>query len=46
MKDIFNQLKAKIESGEVKANLIDFLNKLKAGDLTDKLKPSCEEPTV
>merc|ERR1712198_430968 len=30
IKDIFNQLKAKIESGEVKANLVDFLNKLKA----------------
>merc|ERR1719423_500484 len=30
IKDIFNQLKAKIESGEVKANVVDFLNKLKA----------------
>merc|ERR1711887_498980 len=30
IKDIFNQLKAKIESGEVKANIVDFLNKLKA----------------
>merc|ERR1719383_728820 len=30
IKDIFNQLKAKIASGEVKANLVDFLNKLKA----------------
>merc|ERR1712142_380131 len=30
IKDIFNQLKAAIESGEVKADIIDFLNKLKA----------------
>merc|ERR1719423_378590 len=30
IKDIFNQLKAKIESGEVKANIVDFLKKLKA----------------
>merc|ERR1712121_30265 len=30
IKDIFNQLKDKIESGEVKANIVDFLNKLKA----------------
>merc|ERR1719423_265427 len=30
LKDIFNELKAKIESGEVKANIVDFLNKLKA----------------
>merc|ERR1712042_235899 len=30
IKDIFNKLKAAIESGEVKANIIDFLNKLKA----------------
>merc|ERR1719244_1788831 len=30
IKDIFNKLKAAIESGEVKANVIDFLNKLKA----------------
>merc|ERR1712198_632147 len=30
IKDIFNQLKAKIASGEVKANIVDFLNKLKA----------------
>merc|ERR1712121_482571 len=29
IKDIFNQLKAKIASGEVKANIVDFLNKLK-----------------
>merc|ERR1712168_1792636 len=30
IKDIFNRLKAKIESGEVKGNIVDFLNKLKA----------------
>merc|ERR1711970_1453105 len=30
IKDIFNELKAKIASGEVKANIVDFLNKLKA----------------
>merc|ERR1712198_710320 len=30
IKDIFNQLKAKIASGEVKANIVDFLNKLRA----------------
>merc|ERR1712198_518303 len=30
LKDIFNELKAKIASGEVKANIVDFLNKLKA----------------
>merc|ERR1712121_208325 len=30
IKDIFNQLKAKIESGEVKANIVDFLKKLKS----------------
>merc|ERR1712243_211033 len=30
LKDIFAQVKAKIESGEVKDNLIDFLNKIKA----------------
>merc|ERR1712131_61527 len=30
MKDIFNQVKAKIESGEVKDNVLDFLNKIKA----------------
>merc|ERR1719334_192239 len=30
IKDIFNQVKAKIESGEVKDNVLDFLNKLKA----------------
>merc|ERR1712168_1145978 len=30
IKDIFNKLKAKIESGEVKGNIVDFLNKLKA----------------
>merc|ERR1712042_183957 len=30
IKDIFNKLKAAIESGEVKADVIDFLNKLKA----------------
>merc|ERR1712168_275828 len=30
LKDIFNQVKAKIESGEVKDNIIDFLNKIKA----------------
>merc|ERR1712142_1406234 len=29
IKDIFNQLKAKIESGEVKASVIDFLKHLK-----------------
>merc|ERR1712198_823750 len=30
LKDIFNQVKAKIESGEIKDNVIDFLNKIKA----------------
>merc|ERR1719423_403514 len=30
IKDIFNELKAKIESGEVQGNVLDFLNKLKA----------------
>merc|ERR1712142_141545 len=30
MGDIFNEVKAKIESGEVKDNIVDFLNKLKA----------------
>merc|ERR1719244_104261 len=30
IKDIFNKMKAAIESGEVKADVIDFLNKLKA----------------
>merc|ERR1712198_351762 len=30
IKDIFNQLKAKIASGEVKANIVDFLNQLRA----------------
>merc|ERR1712198_297045 len=30
LKDIFNQVKAKIESGEVKDNILDFLNKIKA----------------
>merc|ERR1712235_144406 len=30
IKDLFNELKSKIESGEVKANIVDFLNKLKA----------------
>merc|ERR1711922_49373 len=30
LKDIFNQVKAKIESGEVKDNITDFLNKIKA----------------
>merc|ERR1712198_174690 len=30
IKDIFNELKAKIASGEVKANIVDFLNHLKA----------------
>merc|ERR1712121_198327 len=30
IKDIFNKLKAAIESGKVKADVIDFLNKLKA----------------
>merc|ERR1711922_22135 len=30
LKDIFNQVKAKIESGEVKDNFTDFLNKIKA----------------
>merc|ERR1711970_1418113 len=30
LKDIFNQVKAKIESGEVKDNIIDFLEKIKA----------------
>merc|ERR1711915_670262 len=30
LKDIFNQIKAKIESGEVQDNVIDFLNKIKA----------------
>merc|ERR1711872_554619 len=30
LKDIFAQVKAKIESGEVKYNIIDFLNKIKA----------------
>jgi len=29
IKDVFNKLKAKIESGEVKGNIMDFLNKLK-----------------
>merc|ERR1712136_572506 len=29
IKDIFNELKAKIESGEVQDNILDFLNKLK-----------------
>merc|ERR1719259_579340 len=30
IKDLFNELKSKIESGEVKANIVDFLNKLRA----------------
>jgi phage-related protein len=30
LKDIFNQIKAKIESGEVQDNVIDFLNKIKS----------------
>merc|ERR1712136_395564 len=30
IKDIFNQVKAKIESGEVKDNIMDFLEKIKA----------------
>merc|ERR1719244_1687226 len=30
LKDIFDKVKAKIESGEVKDNIIDFLNKIKA----------------
>merc|ERR1712235_88934 len=30
LKDIFNQVKAKIESGEVKDSILDFLNKIKA----------------
>merc|ERR1712212_604871 len=30
LKDIFNQIKAKIESGEVQDNINDFLNKIKA----------------
>merc|ERR1711875_181601 len=30
IKDIFNQIKAKIEAGAVKDNVLDFLNKLKA----------------
>merc|ERR1719383_1114128 len=30
LKDIFNQVKAKIESGEVQDNIIDFLNQIKA----------------
>merc|ERR1719334_1570053 len=30
IKDIFNEVKGKIESGEVKANVVDFLNKIKA----------------
>merc|ERR1712168_136002 len=30
IKDIFNELKAKIASGEVKANIIDFLDHLKS----------------
>merc|ERR1712168_329623 len=30
LKDIFNKVKAKIESGEVKDNITDFLNKIKA----------------
>merc|ERR1719334_1057042 len=30
IKDIFNEVKAKIESGEVKANVVDLLNKIKA----------------
>merc|ERR1712026_610165 len=30
LKDIFNQVKAKIESGEVKDKILDFLNKIKA----------------
>merc|ERR1712136_538548 len=30
LKDIFNQVKAKIESGEVKDNIMDFLDKMKA----------------
>merc|ERR1712002_963891 len=30
VKEVFNEIKAKIESGEVKDNIIDFLKKLKA----------------
>jgi len=30
LKDIFNQIKAKIESGEIKDSIVDFLNKIKA----------------
>merc|ERR1712133_72387 len=30
LKDIFDQVKAKIESGEVQDNIMDFLNKIKA----------------
>merc|ERR1712002_1268496 len=30
LREIFNELRAKIASGEVKANIVDFLNKLKA----------------
>merc|ERR1712042_145228 len=30
LKDIFDQVKAKIESGEVKDNILDFLEKIKA----------------
>merc|ERR1712121_442790 len=30
IKDIFNEVKGKIESGEVKANVVDLLNKIKA----------------
>merc|ERR1712228_543326 len=30
IKEIFNDVKGKIESGEVKSNIVDFLNKIKA----------------
>merc|ERR1711872_865944 len=36
LKDIFAQVKAKIESGEVKDNILDFLNKIKADVETGK----------
>merc|ERR1712121_421072 len=30
IKEVFKEVKSKIESGEVKANVVDFLNKIKA----------------
>merc|ERR1712228_488830 len=41
IKDIFNELKGKIESGEGKDNIVDFLNKLKA--FLEKIKLAIEE---